>query len=636
MRLLSIVLLAWGAVLALIGWGRLVEAALRRSGGQPRLPALEPGVAGCIGLALSLLAAGPFVAAGLFRVWLGIIWLAIGLAAAVLLWLRSHPPLLPTPAGRLRLAVLGLLTLYLAVHATRLVPVNLCDNESSYLPLAHRLAETGGLIEPFSQRRVGTLGGLVSLQAIFNSILGANTAYTADVLVGGLLVSMLMLSGRIDLPRVALGALLACAFLLWDSGRNNLSPTYLTVALLGAAGVVAVSCPRPAAHDRRLLLILGVLGGGLLTLRVNHFLPLLMFGLLLVGSATSLGPRERVRAAAFFTAVSLGSVLPWMLALWRSSGTPLFPPFRGNLDSGWPGFRDPAIESLGDHATKLGDLFAAGEVRSLLAGALLAAGAGWWINRARRPMSRTPLLMIPGALVTLVVLAAALSAFLPVDLARLSWPLLAGVLVAGLVALADDVSRVEGGVAATASALVAAAVALWLAGPVEVGEQEDRHHGERRPQHRGARPGAAEAMEAALADYRSLQRSLPPGARIASASDFPQLFDLSRNDAVNLDIVGSVSPPPGFPSSAAQGRPIYALRTWTSSWPQIRHARRAFGAPARGRLTQREALLPVGALFPRLVRGPGGARGELTRRRAPHGALISYDLRAIAPRPAAR
>ena len=65
--------------------------------------------------------------------------------------------------------------------------------------------------------------------------------------------------------------------------------------------------------------------------------------------------------------------------------------------------------------------------------------------------------------------------------------------------------------------------------------------------HRGP---AAEEIAAPRALYAELQAATPPGATLAVLLDQPFLLDYRRNDIINVDTPGYVSPAPGWPAFA--------------------------------------------------------------------------------------
>src|SRR5919197_5942836 len=97
-----------------------------------------------------------------------------------------------------------------------------------------------------------------------------------------------------------------------------------------AAALLARCEPRRTRADLldpRVLGLIGILGAGVLTMRFAPVVPLAAYGIALALSATGMGLVGRLRGLVTLGAVAGLALVPWMIALWRSSGTPFYPPF---------------------------------------------------------------------------------------------------------------------------------------------------------------------------------------------------------------------------------------------------------------------------------------------------------------------
>jgi hypothetical protein len=338
--------------------------------------------------------------------------------------------------------------------------------------------------------------------------------------------------------------LLTASLLLWQILKANLTPAYIAAALIAAAVLVVVETRRTRANllDLRVLALLGLLSAGLLTLRTPDVVSTVLLGLVLIGVAVA-SIRERIRAALFFGATIVACAAPWMIALWRSSDTPLYPPIAGNFNPDWPGLQVTG----GDLPTRLGDALGSDPLLWMLAGTLIAAVALLALRRSGE-WGLAPLVALCVAELTaaaLVVLTGAAAH----DIARYTWPFLSGVLIATIVMLARAVElpAVRKPDRAALLALVAIAVAIPLASPL--GDEIDS----------GA-TGVANVIsgdddslitiDRFRYEYGAAQDSIPEGAKAAIAADTPWYFDYDRNNLVNLDQLGAVSPPPHMPLGA--------------------------------------------------------------------------------------
>jgi hypothetical protein len=549
-RLIEGAFFAIAVLLACVGWGRAVERGLHRWGSEEPLPRLSTGVVACVGLAASLCAAGVFVAIDQYHEWIGWLWIGGGLILAAAGfspdWQTSR-----IPPGRLALAaaaigVIGLEAVFLTGRALENPPWNLCDDFPAYIPLVDRLVDTGGMIEPFSLRRVTGFGGVTVLESLFTSGLGTAGIYVSDIALGGLLVGLLLMPLRPTLSRFLLGALLVASFVLWQSLQRNLSPSYLIVALFAAALLIPFETRRTRDDllDDRVLFLVGLLGAGLLTMRFAPALPVAAFGAALVLRASGGGLVDRLRGLGVFGAAMGVAVTGWMIALWRASGTPMYPPFAGNVHPETLVFMNPEAD-LSQLWAKFLDVLSTAEFGLMLV-AVLLAGVVLVVIRRRTVWAEAPLLAVPGLVIALAMMLESLSRFRSFDLARTGWPLVAAVLVAALVLLANEATTLRRLNGAVAAVVVVAVAGAMLRSTSWVGEKA-RADAEAAVDVLKGDGDPFEPWRGTESDYAGAQAAAPAGAKIATTSDYPQNFDYARNDVINLDILGAVSPDPGMP-----------------------------------------------------------------------------------------
>jgi hypothetical protein len=268
-------------------------------------------------------------------------------AAGVLLSLLAF---IRRPQIRLRRSLLWLLPLIavgvvLILSSAASPRLNPGDDQMAYLVFPKQMLQTGTLVAPFNLRRMGTYGGQQFLQA---QILAATEA-----LAGPQAASYFATHG--NLLDSGLGALL-CAGLLWRLLRPR-SPRQKALGLLivllffampiprvnthselsGAALFLAFFVVRPAQRPpHRGSLRLGILGGliaaALATLRMN-FVP--AAGLALLLCALPFHRFRTLRSARGWALVLLPLavmfivLIPWGVVLLQSSGTPVYPLFKG-------------------------------------------------------------------------------------------------------------------------------------------------------------------------------------------------------------------------------------------------------------------------------------------------------------------
>ena len=573
--MLTAALVAAGVTLGCLGAGR---ALLMADGRGVRSPV--DAVAGLTGLALLTALAGWLVLAGVYSEFAGWTLLACGGGALVLLWFRqrAQPSMTRAEPGgveplylRAVALVLGLASLALATGRalSEFDPQFLsdCDDFPSYFHFPRLLIESGGFIEPFNLRRLGVLGAAPLVQSFFWRDFTTSAGPMTDAVLGQLLVwgaaraIPSTLSGRRQPAWIGeafgLGALLA-SLTIWNI---NTVPVLLPmggalVLMLLTHGIAQAATD---AGGRRAALAWGLVAAWLIGLRtINVTFPALFW---LIAALVALRGRNREQGVrlGLAAAATVVGLLPWCLALWRSSGTPLFPFIAGNYR--FEGLFSAPLDARGVVDYVVNSLWAS----RVWVIALLAALA------LRRPGGRLLAVQVVAALLVLVaVTAASLTAFDSFTIQRYCAPFLA----AGLVFLAAAALFGAGAGAATAASSpgvqpsvrgrlsplwVWGVLLLWLGMPVELRMDNDPFY---LPNIGGIEVNVVRRRHAALDAIRSgfrvveypgrdhydvAQTLLPADARLASATEKPFFFRFDRQVIHTLDCLGQVSPAPGMP-----------------------------------------------------------------------------------------
>jgi len=559
-------------LLACLGAGRLILA----SGGDCARPLFD-GVAGLTGLALLTGLAGWLVLAGSYSAAAGWVLLALGSGALIvdLFRVRSQAAVTARASGGAPVGawMLGLLSLSLAmgrVLGELAVPVfNVNDDLPGYWHFPRMLLESGGFIEPFNARRLVTLGATPFVQSFFWKDFGIAAAGMADAVLGQFVIwaaARAIPNALSTRPAPAwLGEAFGLAGLLVSLTlmRENAMP-----ALLPMGGVLvlilltrrmtesATTISGPAA-GLRAALAWGLVAAWIISLRISNApFPAMLW---LVGALAAILHRNqqqglRLAAAALATLVGL---LPWSLALWRSSGTPLFPLLAGNYhgDGGVPAPLDYSVLF-----PFVGDVLWTNHVWLLV----IIGGMA-----ALRPGVRLLALQIVAGLVALAVVTAVMSdSGQTVDsfsIHRYSAPFFAAsiVVLAGpiLVTLSPSSDAQPAQRRPLRPVVLIIALALWLLIPVPLRQSNDATYWISNAAliedvtARSVRSGA-DAWAAGLTArkwpgqgaYEEAQALLPADARLVSAAETPFFFRFDRQIVHTLDIPGLVSPPPGMPS----------------------------------------------------------------------------------------
>lgn len=558
MTLLAVLTVTVVAVACLEGWGRLVAAAAARVGA--RTPWDLPGVRGAIGVAVLSLVAGLLVMISVpARVPLVVLAL-VGLAGWIL-----RPPRARLDAGfGVRAVILLGLGLWVVVWTLAEARWHVCDDDIAYLPMGVEPLDLGGLDQPFSQRRIGTLGAWLPLEWWGYVTIGPRAAVLGDTVICPLLAAAAVLWApprRLGLGLAVAGAAAVVA-MLGPLGRANLGPNGVTALMILASSLVAMRSSSTSGRDRLVAVaIAGVLASQLLGSRLHYGLVALApVAILVLGAPRS----TRLRALGVALAALVAPLLGWSAAQWAAAGTPLFPVLgSGTLNPDWQGYRDPLVSSFGAFFGRTIDLLAYRDTWVALAVTIAVGLVLVLLGRSRRSSFLVPLTLALAAAATIVVYPVLLSTSATDDSWRLTRPIVAGVVLVVAVALAqalDERARHPETEALTPAiaAVGAAAIALWL-GQVPWADVVQQA----RSLQTGLRQAAdfeADPYRTVRAEYRSLKRSLPPDAVVAHAVDEPALLADAGGTAYNLDIIGANSLDPGLPFFAGANRKLAYLR----------------------------------------------------------------------------
>jgi hypothetical protein len=532
----------WGllVLLAFIGWGRVAGLWIDRD------TRLGSGLCAAWGVAIVLLLGGILNATRLCGY--GTV-IAIVLAGAIFFAadLRQHPPkiLLRSVAGFAPLAlVLG--GVYLASIA--FMPTaswNLYDDYVAYLIYPIKMLQTGAADDPFSLRRLSTLGGSAFLQALACFPMWPRSAFLVDMGLGNVICCLLIAGFLWRRKETALMASVPCfALLLLPIGRLN-----TMFIMLGIAGFLALfktlllAAESTDGRRHRLCAMAGAIATGLVTLRPN-FIPAAGLTLVLWAMLRCIKRRHPLRAIAGDLLISLLTAavcfLPWSIALYRSSASLLWPLMLGNEQRRfnistanlplWPllgfvvfFFFTPLVGVM----VSLG-LLAMRNLRREAIALWLAAIIGSAMTVARFSLSDYPNLTrysLPP------LAAAAIAALLCTQLgAPQDWFRKAGRVVMALLFIGLLVTNVE-----SPRLFLNAALSLqrgiWLNLPL-------------------VQPGLR-------GQYAAVQGDIPPGKTVLCAVDDPFLFNFRRNTIFSADLPGMASPGAALPY--AQGPAALAL-----------------------------------------------------------------------------
>ena len=404
-----------------------------------------------------------------------------------------------------------------------------CDDFAAYYNFCEKLLSTGSFDEPFSWRRLASLGGHTLLQCSVLARASYANAQAFEVALCPVILLGLILGFRGGaLARSPLGLFLGLIAVTTPIIRANtashLTGTVLFLGLFATLDLVETA----SALRLRLLAVAGLVVAGLCSLRAQN-VPAAGGALGLFWLASWVKDRRSPRAALIeagcWGAALLAGLLPWMIMGFRSNGSPLFPLFQGGNNLAF----NPQALDAPLHA------------RMMLPVQML-------LNPTLLPLLLC-LLAVPDWRRGLAARAVSLSA------------VLTSLALAYRIGLAPDAITVPRYVqplllASALAVLLTAAISprrrlmVWALSFLLVATSLPE-----RSQHLlQCYAGLAHVEKLVvpfrarvIADYREAQMLVPEGRRILVCSDYPFLFDHARNPIWVIDLPNATSPAPGLP-----------------------------------------------------------------------------------------
>ena len=449
--------------------------------------------------------------------------------------------------------------------------LNVCDDVLAYLPEARRLLATHTLLEPWSTRRLQNFGGQVFLQATYIRFLGKDAlGLTETLLPVALLWALVSTALRRPLTRVlSFGILLLLPF--FDVPRMNTAGTLLPVPFLVALGALVLVLRRAAQQSNRrgiavAAAAVGVTAAALVAIRSN-VAP--ATALVAVGGAATIAgtARDRIRTVAVCVSSGIVAFVPWSVAMWESSSTPLYPLLRGNENSRVPQIGGTNAIGLGDSMDTARHLLTSTPYPAALVALLVI------IVLARKVFPTTAVvaaLMAGAALVNMMLLTLNLSLVPTEHFNRYIFPLAVGVLffvIRGAFVRLDEEPSIMRRAAVGPAVLTVVVVAafLWIGtrdpnAIVKVPNIEAaREFVDRAADVRD--PDAAVTSDGSVANARAALASIPPDAKTILAVSEPDAFLTNGAELQSLDQPpGNAAPRGEFPFFSGPDAKVRTLR----------------------------------------------------------------------------
>lgn len=399
------------------------------------------------------------------------------------------------------------------------------DDYPAYFEYCEKLLSTGSFDEPFSWRRLASLGGQTLLQcSILAQTSWINVQAFETALCPVILLGLIFGFRGGVLARRPVGLLIALIAITTRMIRiNTASHSTGVVLLLGLFVMLDLISTATGARRLRLWGVAGLLAAATCSLRAQN-VPAAFGALGLFWLFTWMRERQALRVsltqAAWWGGGLLLGLLPWMIMGWRSNGSPLFPLFQGSNNLAF----NP-LSPVGGLSQRLAPLVSMVLDPVLLPLLLCLLAIPAWKNALPAHA------MAISAVFASLALAYA-AAFAPdvITIPRYVQPLL---LAAALAALMTAGISIRTRFAAIALGILLV-ITTWedrltyLANDYSCLANTDRLAIPLQPQ--------------TVMDYRTAQALVPEGQKILVCTDFPFVFDFQRNPISIIDFPHACSP----------------------------------------------------------------------------------------------
>ena len=530
----------WGLLVlaSFVGWGSAIGRFLvRPNEAAAQSSHLDWGLLAGWGMAWTLAVGGILAWTSLASRWMLVAFVLFG--AGIWIVRIFHCPPQVQNGGHSRWGACSALLLLLLIWyapAVALQQFNSPDDFVAYMPFARRLLESGTLLDPFSFRRLQSLGGQSLLHAITLCFGGENNANLLDCGLGSVMMAGLLF-GVLRAQRLSLYSSIATValLLLMPIPRANVMSQTTGVVLLFTLYRTLLPGTIPGRWQR--LLVTGLAAAGVCALRSSFYIAAFIIvtgGVLVVETARPGDWRGAVASAAKAVAFAAAFVFPWMLLSYRSSNSLLYPFMRGTHQPGFEAF------SAGLSGIQIAAFCAHVLTQTNVLMLLMASVAAALLYR--RPLS---LLMVFAALVTGITLAVSLTFGDPPILYRYLHPVLFAAVLAACSLPFGDAWMQSPRWKRQASMGVLILVSPYLLACASLGLQRQTAALASLPSQ--IRGQTMFASQRELQAYRQLQSAIPPSAALFAAMDKPSLLSYHQATVYGADVVGACSLPPGLP-----------------------------------------------------------------------------------------
>jgi len=417
-----------------VGWGELALRFIlkeKEGGAYLYLP---------VGISVTLILGGILTALDSCSMLLLLIWHFVGLLLLLgqIVQRSTFKQALFNVKSWLFPTIIGVTTTLCALGTSASRSLQRMDDYPAYLYLAQKLVVTGGLIDPFNNRRILSYGGATLYQALYLKFTGTQGVFAFDNVLAPLavVVTIYLFSRRFKINRLLVGLL--CLVTVVGTGAGlafNLSPRY-SVTLLTLVifmDLYDVRSTRSGEGSRRPWVVIGLLLSALVTLRLDNAVAPILATVIVI----FLMKADRLKSLIVVAGASIISLSGWAIALYRSSGSLLYPFMNGTANKAYA--TDPLHWSIGKYISNLWQVVTFNNEFVITAFALIMGAFLFRSKGADRSLAEVLLIALLGWVVEVIAVCVLLKGYDPWMLARFLGPSIFAVgLFAVLALLAHD------------------------------------------------------------------------------------------------------------------------------------------------------------------------------------------------------
>ena len=376
-----------------------------------------------IGMSLTLFLGGILTALNSCSMWLMLIWHVVGLLLLIGRSIRQSffRQVLLNVKSYLYPLIIGITATLCALGISASRTLQRMDDYPAYLYLAKKLVVTGGLIDPFNNRRILSYGGATLYQAIYLKFTGTQGVFAFDNVFAPLavIITIYLFTRRFSINKLLVALL--CLVTIVGTGAGlafNLSPRYSVTLLTLVIFMYLYDLRSTKSEETSLVpwVITGLLLSALVTLRLdNAVTPIVAIFIVCV-----LMKRDRAKSLIVVLATSVVALSGWAVALYRSSGSFLYPLMNGTANKTYS--TDPLHWSIGKYISVLWQVVTFNNEFVITAFALLMGIVLIRTKGGDKPFAQILLIALFGWMVEVVAVCVLLKGYDPWMLARFLGP----------------------------------------------------------------------------------------------------------------------------------------------------------------------------------------------------------------------